>query len=424
MLPIMGAGAFVMASYTQIPYTQIVLVAFLPALLYFFSVAFFVRLEAKRLQFRTEEADDSPGIGEIMRQGGVVFILPIGVLIALLVGGFTPTYAAGVAILTVVAASWLTPRRMGPRAILDALALGSRNMITTGLLLVAVGLVVNVIAMTGVGNTLSLMIQSWAGGSLVLALVLIALASLVLGMGLPVTAAYIVLATLSAPALYNLMADAQLVDLIAAGGELPQAAGAMVMLAAPDKAALLGQPMSGADAWSVLEALRAVDPSLVVGLYEQVLSPALLTSLLLSAHMIIFWLSQDSNVTPPVCLTAFAAAAIAGTPQMKTGFTAWKLAKGLYIVPVLFAYTPFLHGDWPTAVGIFLFALVGLYAFAAAFQGYLETAHGWPVRLLLAAVALALLYPNLDWLHWGGLAAFVLIWLWDRRRALPAPDAP
>jgi TRAP transporter 4TM/12TM fusion protein len=417
MPPIMGAGAFVMASYTQIPYTQIVLVAFLPALLYFLSVAFFVRLEAKRLQFRTEEADDTPGIGEIMRQGGVVFVLPIGVLIALLVAGFTPTYAAGVAILTVVAASWLTPRRMGPRAIMDALALGSRNMITTGLLLVSVGLVVNVIAMTGVGNTLSLMIQSWAGGSLVLALVLIALASLVLGMGLPVTAAYIVLATLSAPALYNLMADAQLVDLIAAGAELPQAAGAMVMLAAPDKAALLGQPMSAADAWSILESLRSVDPSLVVGLYDQALSPALLTSLLLSAHMIIFWLSQDSNVTPPVCLTAFAAAAIAGTPQMQTGLTAWKLAKGLYIVPVLFAYTPFLYGDWPTALGIFLFGLVGLYAFAAAFQGYLETAHGWLVRLLLAAVALALLYPNLDWLHWGGLAAFVLIWLWDRRRA-------
>jgi TRAP-type uncharacterized transport system fused permease subunit len=175
--------------------------------------------------------------------------------------------------------------------------------------------------------------------------------------------------------------------------------------------------MSAADAWSILESLRSVDPSLVVGLYDQALSPALLTSLLLSAHMIIFWLSQDSNVTPPVCLTAFAAAAIAGTPQMQTGLTAWKLAKGLYIVPVLFAYTPFLHGDWPTALGIFLFGLVGLYAFAAAFQGYLETAHGWLVRLLLAAVALALLYPNLDWLHWGGLAAFVLIWLWDRRRA-------
>ncbi len=417
MPPIMGAGAFVMASYTQIPYTYIVLVAFLPALLYFLSVAFFVRLEAKRLKFSVDSADSGPPFADIMRQGGVVFVLPITALILLLVSGFTPTYAAGVAILTVVAASWLTPRRMGPRAILDALALGSRNMITTGLLLVAVGLVVNVIAMTGVGNTLSLMIQQWAGGSLLLALLLVALASLVLGMGLPVTAAYIVLATLSAPALYNLLADAQLAAAIAAGAPIPETAQALVMLAAPDKAGLMGQSMSPADAAALLQSLRTVDPSMVVGLYEQMLSPALLTSILLSAHMIIFWLSQDSNVTPPVCLTAFAAAAIAGTPQMQTGFTAWKLAKGLYIIPLLFAYTPFLSGDWLAAFEIFLFALVGLYALAAAFQGHLETDHGWPVRGLLVAVAVALLFPNVAWLHWAGLGAFGLMYAWDRRRA-------
>jgi TRAP-type uncharacterized transport system fused permease subunit len=335
-------------------------------------------------------------------------------LIAMLVSGFTPTYAAGVAILTVIGASWLTPRRMGPRAIMDALALGSRNMVTTGLLLVAVGLVVNVIAMTGVGNTLSLMIQQWAGGSLVIALVLVALASLVLGMGLPVTAAYIVLATLSAPALYNLIADARLVDLIATGQGLPETVGAMLMLAAPEKLALLGQAMTVDDAQGILAALRAVDPSLVTGLYEQVLDPAVVLGILLSAHMIIFWLSQDSNVTPPVCLTAFAAAAIAGTPQIRTGFTAWKLAKGLYIMPLLFAYTPFLYGDWAVALEIFFFSLVGLYAFAAAFQGHLERDHGIVMRLVLGVIAIALLFPGQPVLHWGGLAAFVLFFAWDR----------
>jgi TRAP-type uncharacterized transport system fused permease subunit len=305
---------------------------------------------------------------------------------------------------------------MNLKAITDALALGSRNMITTGLLLVAVGLVVNVIAMTGVGNTLSLMIQQWAGGNLLIALVLVALASLVLGMGLPVTAAYIVLATLSAPALYNLIAEAQVIEMIASGAALPEGAMAMMMLAAPDKLPLLGQPMEPAQALAIVDALRAVDPSLVTGLYDQMLAPALLLGILLSAHMIIFWLSQDSNVTPPVCLTAYAAAAIAGTSQIRTGFTAWKLAKGLYIVPLLFAYTPFLYGDWSTALRIFAFSLLGLYAFAAAFQGHLETDHGWPMRLLLAAVAIALLYPNLDWLHWTGLALFTAIFLWDWRR--------
>lgn len=423
MPPIMGAGAFVMASYTQIPYSHIVLAAFLPALLYFLSVAFFVRIEAKRLNFQVEVAEDAPRLGQIMKEGGIVFILPILMLIALLVSGFTPTYAAGVAILTVIASSWLTPRRMGPRAILDALALGSRNMITTGLLLVAVGLVVNVIAMTGIGNTLSLMIQQWAGGNLLIAVVLVALASLVLGMGLPVTAAYIVLATLSAPALYGLMADAQITQMIASGVVLPEAAGAMLMLAAPDKAGLIGQPMSLADAGVLLESLRGLDPSLVTGLYEQMMDPALITAILLSAHMIIFWLSQDSNVTPPVCLTAFAAAAIAGTPQIKTGFTAWKLAKGLYIMPILFAYTPFLHGDLSAAVEIFLFSLVGLYAFAAAFQGHLETDHGLFLRLLIGALAVALLWPGALLLHWGALALFCGVLVWDRRRGARPSEA-
>jgi len=423
MPPIMGAGAFVMASYTQIPYTHIVVVSFLPALLYFLSVAFFVRLEAKRLGFVAEPSDEDTRFAQIMKEGGLVFVLPIVVLIAMLVSGFTPTYAAGVAILTVVGSSWLTPRRMGVRDILDALALGSRNMITTGLLLVAVGLVVNVIAMTGVGNTLSLMIQQWAGGSLVFALILIALASLVLGMGLPVTAAYIVLATLSAPALYNLIADAQLVDLIAAGQGLPEAAGAMLMLAAPDKIGLLGQSMSTEDARGILDALRTIDPSLVTGLYEQALDPGLVLGILLSAHMIIFWLSQDSNVTPPVCLTAFAAAAIAGTPQIRTGFTAWKLAKGLYIMPILFAYTPFLYGDWVTALNIFAFTLVGLYAFAAAFQGHLERDQGVFMRVLLAVIAVCLMYPGQPALHWGGLVAFVLFYAWDHSRARRAHAA-
>jgi TRAP-type uncharacterized transport system fused permease subunit len=312
---------------------------------------------------------------------------------------------------------------MGLRDIVDALALGSRNMVTTGLLLVAVGLIVNVIAMTGVGNTLSLMIQQWAGGNLVFALVLVALASLLLGMGLPVTAAYIVLATLSAPALYGLMAEAELVNVIASGMALPEATGMMLMLAAPDKAALLGQSMSLEDARGILDALRSLDPSLVTGLYDAALDPTLLLGILLSAHMIIFWLSQDSNVTPPVCLTAFAAAAIAGTPQIRTGFTAWKLAKGLYIVPVLFAYTPFLHGEWLVALEIFLFALVGLYAFAASLQGFLVREQGMVGRLVLAAAAVALLFPGQPLLHWAGLAAFALYYAWDRLGATRAAAA-
>ncbi|MGF1560973.1 MAG: TRAP transporter permease [Geminicoccaceae bacterium] len=389
MPPIMGAGAFVMASYTQIPYLTIVAVALLPALMYFASVAFWVRIEAKKHNILAVQDAVQPSLLEILQRGGITFIVPISVLVGMLIAGFTPVYAAAYAILAVIVSSWLTPRRMGPRAILDALALGARNMINTAMLLVVIGLVVMVVAATGIGNTISLMLADWAGGNLLIALILIALASLVLGMGLPVTAAYIVLATLSAPALYELILNGRMIDLIAAG-QLPEEAKAVFMLADPDAMAKLAAPMSMADA-RALYAL--VPPDFSTTLFNQALEPAVLTTALLSAHMIIFWLSQDSNVTPPVCLTAFAAAAIAKTPPMATGFTAWRIAKGLYIVPLLFAYTPFLAGEPVEAMRIFLFGTAGIYAIAAAWEGYGEHPVPLGLRPVVAALGVALLWP-------------------------------
>jgi len=229
---------------------------------------------------------------------------------------------------------------MTPRDIMDAMVQGTRNVISTAILLITVGVIVNVVSTTGIGNTFSLMVTEWAGGSLLITIVLVALASLILGMGLPVTAAYIVLATLSAPAIYNLIAQSQWLDLIVSGN-LPDQAKTIFMLAAPDQLAALEAPMEMAKAQQLL---ALVPESYSSQLLEQALSPHAISMALVAAHMIIFWLSQDSNVTPPVCLTAFAAAAIAGTPQMRTGFTAWKIAKGLYIVPLLFAYSPLISG--------------------------------------------------------------------------------
>ncbi len=402
MPPIMGAGAFVMASYTQIPYLTIVSVSVLPAIMYFLTVAFWVRIEAKKHDLRPDD-EEPPRFAEIMKRGGITFILPITALVAMLIYGFTPTYAAAGAIVSVIVASWLTPNRMGPRAIIEALALGARNMVNTAMLLVSVGLIVMVVSATGVGNTISLLMADWAGGSLILAIVLIGLASLVLGMGLPVTAAYIVLGTLSAPALYELISQAHLVEVIA-NGQLPEQAKAIFMLAAPDKLAALSGPMTTAEARALLD---LVPKDFSSQLFEQALEPALLTTALLSAHMIIFWLSQDSNVTPPVCLTAFAAAAIAKTPPMATGFTAWRVAKGLYIVPLLFAYTPFLSGDWAIAFEIFAFGTVGIYGLATAYQGYGEAPVAIYLRPILAAAGVAALWP-LGTL-WQAVAAAVIV---------------
>ncbi|HEC83655.1 MAG: TRAP transporter permease [Candidatus Parabeggiatoa sp. nov. 2] len=413
MPPVMGAGAFIMSSYTQISYLDIITVAFLPAVLYFLSVVFFVRIEARRLNLIETSSEAQPRFATVMRERGHLLI-PLVVLIGLLIYGFTPTYAAGIAILSVIGASWLSPRKMGVRDILDALAMGARQMTTMAVLLVGVGIIVNVVSTTGIGNMFSLMISDWAQGSLLITILLVALASLVLGMGLPVTAAYIVLGTLSAPALFNLIAGEHLINAIAAG-QVPDMAKAVFLLVAPEQIAALGNPMSYAQAAALLDKLP---PDMLNLVREQVLSPAVLTTALLSAHMIVFWLSQDSNVTPPVCLTAFAAATIAKSPPMRTGLTAWKVAKGLYIVPLLFAYTPFLSNDWLTVLSIFFFGTAGIYALVGALQGYLEGSVFWYWRIVLIGIGVLLLWPQLDLLfRLGGLVVLAVVFVTTRQSA-------
>lgn len=405
MPPIMGAGAFVMASFTQIPYETIVAIAALPALLYFLSVAFFVRIEARRNNLQPIP-DEGQTLWSAFKEGGASFCIPIATLITLLVIGFTPTYAAVFGILAVIASSWLTKNRMGPKAVVEAFVMGSKGMVLTAVLLCSVGLVVNVIATAGIGNTFSLMITSWAGGNILIALILIALASLVLGMGLPVTAAYIVLATLSAPALSGMISDQFVITQLAAG-TLPEAAKAVLLFGVPDQIEMLSRELTHAEAAGLIKGLPI---EIAAPLRDLVVPPAVATSAILSAHMIIFWLSQDSNVTPPVALAAFTAAAIAKAPAMATGVASWKLAKGLYIIPVLFAYTPFLSGDWPAMLQVFCFGTVGVYALAGALQGCMEKPFGLVMRALCLAAGLASLWPDHFILNIAGaLAVFALL---------------
>ena len=404
MPPIMGAGAFVMASFTQIPYEHIVMVAALPALLYFLSVAFFVRIEAKRHNL-PPLPDEGQTLGSAFREGGASFVIPIGLLIGLLVSGFTPTYAAIFGIGAVIASSWLTKNPMGPRAVFEAFVMGTKGMVLTAVLLCSVGLVVNVIATAGVGNTFSLMIAGWSNGNILVALILIALASLVLGMGLPVTAAYIVLATLSAPALAGMISD-QFVIAQLASGALSEPAKAILLFGAPEHAAALGSAMPHGEAAAII---RNLPLEVAAPLRDLTVPQDVAMAALLSAHMIIFWLSQDSNVTPPVALAAFTAAAIAKAPAMATGVASWKLAKGLYIVPVMFAYTPFLSGNWPEMITVFGFGVVGVYGLAAALQGCMEKPLGLVMRVIVGAAGLATLWPEMLTVNIAGAVAVIAL---------------
>ena len=387
MPPVMGAGAFVLASYTQIPYLTIIAASTLPAILYFLTVCYFVRIEAKRLGLKLTPAEDTEKVSTVLKEGWH-FIIPMIVLVSFLVIGRTPTTSAAFAIISVIGASWLSSTPMRLPDIFDATVEGVKTMVSTALLLVAVGIIINVVTTTGVGNAFSLMIVEWAQGSLLITLILVALASLVLGMGLPVTASYIVLATLSAPLIFDLISQSQLLIALQAG-DLPSNVVATLSLFGGDP----------------LLALQEMPLEMKQLIRQEMLEPEMLTGMLLSAHLIIFWLSQDSNVTPPVCLASFAAAGIAGTPPMATGLTSWKVAKGLYLVPVLFAYSPLISGTWPERIEVFIWSCMGLYALAGILQWHLEAKINAGIAALLLVSATLLMWAPFPILyHLAGAA--------------------
>jgi len=347
MPPVMGAGAFIMAQWTGISYLHIIAVSAIPAVMYFLSVGFFVHIRALKRGIKPETDEEIPRVKTVLKEGAV-FLIPVVLLVVLLIRGFTPTYAACVAILCIVVVSWVRKEtRMGVKDILDALYIGARNSVSTAAILICAGIVIGIVGITGVGVTFSGVVIDLSGGHLFWAIVLVMLASLVLGMGLPVTASYIFLAVLAAPALKELGIS------------------------------------------------------------------------LLAAHMIIFWYSQDANVTPPVCLAAYSAAGIAGSKPMETGLAAWRLAKGLYIIPLLFAYTPLLfegpvHEVLITAVS----ATLGLFGFTATAEGYLlRRLHFWE-RGLVGLSTLGLLWPNMTYRILGFLvfASIYFAQKWAARR--------
>ncbi len=409
MPPIMGAGAFVMASYTGIPYSTIVAVSVVPALLYFLSVAFIVRIEAMKYHIGTEQVT-AIDRGKMLA-GLLNFVLPLSLMTFMLVTGKTPSYAAATAIATLIVVSWVTPNKMGPKNIVRALALGVNTSVMTAILLVAVGLINNAVTTSGLANTFALMIAQWSQGSLLIALVLVAIASLVLGMGLPVTAAYIVLSILSAPALAGMLADSVIVEQLVAGITDPGVS-AMFMLIDPE---LPARVMAGVSAAEAQELLSTIPFDIAVALRPMLVDPVQMTSYLLTAHLIVFWLSQDSNVTPPVCLAAFTAAGIAGSKPMATGVEAWKIAKGLYIVPLMFAYTPMIGAPLPDLLRIGVFALFGIYAFNVLIQRYAEGPVAiWHYPLLLLGMA-GCFYP-LVWSYNVVGAVLVVFVLWYTTR--------
>lgn len=204
MPPIMGAAAFIMAEFTQIPYLEIIIAAALPAILYYCSLYMNVHLEACRTGIEGMSSDEVPNVKEVLRQG-YVYIIPLLALVVVLVLGFSPARAAIVSIFLLIIASMLKKEtRMKARDFLDAFKDAGMTSITVVAATACAGMIVGTVSMTGLGIKFSDMIGTLAGGKELLGLILTMVACIILGMALPTTANYIVQASITAPALVKL----------------------------------------------------------------------------------------------------------------------------------------------------------------------------------------------------------------------------
>jgi TRAP transporter 4TM/12TM fusion protein len=359
MPPIMGAGAFLMAEFTNTSYLTIIKVALVPAIMYYVTVLCFVHFEAQKQGLHGQSKESLPKVWRVIREG-LHFIIPVIILIYVLVSNYSPMMAGFVAVVSTLATSlaaesvrWFYRRTAGggggesavqfsgrqSKLVLGALEKGARNAVMVSVACAAAGIIVGMVTLTGMGLKFSSLVLELSFGIKALAILLIGAASLVLGMGLPVTASYIVLATLAGPALLD-----------------------------------MGVP-------------------------------------LLVSHMIVFWYSQDANVTPPVSLASFAGAGVANANPMQTAFTSWKLAKGLYIIPLVMAYRPLLGiGEtyslmhWEV-IWTMVTTTIGLVSFAAAIERYFLRKATLLETALFVCAAAGLLWPGL-WFEALGLTAF------------------
>jgi TRAP transporter 4TM/12TM fusion protein len=338
--PVMGAGAFLIAEFTGTPYTTIVLVSIVPALLYFFSVYMLVDFQALRRNLEGLPASELPDWKVVLKQGWY-YIIPLALLFTLVVMRYSPAFAGFWAIMAVIVIGVLVPyrgNRMGVRDIIDAMRVGALSSLTVGAVVGTIGIVIGIIDLTGLGLRFSDLIVDVSGGNLLAALVLVTIVSWILGAGLTVTSSYIMVAILAAPALTEMGVS------------------------------------------------------------------------ILVAHLIVFWVSQDANVTPPIALASFAAAGISGGKPMRTAWESWLLARGLYIVPFLMAYTALVDGPVRDAVPVVISAVLGIYALSAGISGYLRRRTTWYEQWALIIGGCLLIAPGLA-TNAVGLVVAALVWL-------------
>ncbi|MDQ0339244.1 TRAP transporter 4TM/12TM fusion protein [Caldalkalibacillus uzonensis] len=350
MPPIMGAAAFLLAEYTRIPYSQVMLAALIPALLYFTGVFMGVHFESKRLGIKGLPKELLPDIKEVILRRGYM-ILPLVLIFSTLLMGFSPIRAALVGIATAFVLSFFRKEtRFSFRDILETLEQGARVALPVIAACATAGIIAGIVVITGLGGKIAGGIINLSGGVLFLTLIYTMFACILLGMGLPTTANYVVTASIAAPALVS-------------------------------------------------------HPDFAVPV--------------LAAHLFVFYFGIVADITPPVCLAAYAGSGIARSNPFMTGVTAVKLAVAAYIIPYIFVFNPMLilidYTPLLLALAV-LTALFGMVGISSALMGYLiRRAYVWE-RIILFVAGLLLISPN-KWVDLAGLVLIALIWFIQKQRA-------
>ena len=323
--PVMGAAAFIMADFLGISYAEVMYAAIFPAILYFVAIFVAVDLEARRLGLG-RSARSGAGVLKTLR-GGLFMVIPLGVIVWVLVAGYTPSTAAFYGILVFVATMPLLSRRRPPellRVIWQACLEAPRMMAPVVAACAVGGIIAGIISLTGLGVRITGILAAAAGDSEILLLALTMLVSIILGMGMPTSAVYIVLAAILAPGLIE-----------------------------------LGFPP-------------------------------------IAAHLFIFFGAVMSNITPPLAIASFAAAAVAGADPWRTSLAAVRLGIGVFFVPFIFCYTPALigQGDAVSVLHAFVSAVLGICCLSVAVIGWMFGPLPAWIRLVLLVAAGALIVPG------------------------------
>ncbi len=368
--PLMGAGAFLISEYTRVPYIEIVMVSIFPAILYLGTVYLFVHIVAMKQGMKGMSASELPVVRQVLAAGWQ-FIVPLVLLVWLLVNNISPMRVGFWAILTVIGVAGLrglwSVFADGPvtTARVQASVMRGLRMIFDSLEL-------------GARNAVAVSIACAVAG------IIVGVVGLT-GLGLKFSSMMISLS----------------------GGNIVIALG-LVLLAS----LILGLGLPVTASYIVLIVL--VGPAL----HNEFGIP------LLIAHLVVFWYSQDSNVTPPVALAGFAGAAVAGAKPMETSMQAWKFAKGLYLIPAFMVFNPviIMGGELWHVLLTGTIIIIALVAFAAAIEGYLFTWIDPVSRVAMIPAVIAVFHPSLA-IELAGAAALLALLGWNwllARRLSPA----